>query len=86
MRGGSRWKDPPGEDQANGGTKERAKARLVVIGYTDPDLTEIPRDSPTLAVRSRFTLFALAAMHHWHLYKVDIKTAFLQGEKSEEAI
>ena len=26
----------------------KAKARLVVLGYLDPKITEIPRDSPTL--------------------------------------
>ena len=27
----------------------KAKARLCVLGFQDPDLTEVPRDSPTLS-------------------------------------
>ena len=30
----------------------KAKARLCVLGYQDPDLTEVPRDSPTLSTAS----------------------------------
>ena len=28
------------------------KARLCVLGFQDPDLTEVPRDSPTLSTAS----------------------------------
>ena len=34
----------------------KAKARLVVKGFTDPDLTEISAESPTLNCVSRFSL------------------------------
>ena len=30
----------------------KAKARLCVLGFQDPDLTEVPRDSPTLSAAS----------------------------------
>ena len=30
----------------------KAKARLCVFGFQDPDLTEVPRDSPTLSAAS----------------------------------
>ena len=30
----------------------KAKARLCVLGFQDPDLTEVPRDSPTLSTAS----------------------------------
>ncbi len=53
------------------------------IGYQDPDLVDVPRDSPTLATRTRFVMFALVAATCWPLYKGDIKTAFLTGDKSE---
>ena len=56
---------------------------MVVIGYTDPDLTAIPRDSPTPAVRSRFLMYAIAAACKWRLFKGDINTAFLLGPKDE---
>ena len=78
------WKELPEEEQnVEGEVLRKAKARLVVIGYTDPDLTEIPRDSPTLAVRTRFMMYAIAAASKWKLYKGDIETAFLQGPKDE---
>ena len=78
------WKDPP-EEEAHLSADKRAKARLVVIGYQDPDLTEIPRDSPTLATRTRLVFFAICALLGWSLHKGDIKTAFLTGDKSEAA-
>ena len=31
------------------------------MGFTDPDLVDVPRDSPTLAVRTRYIMFAIAA-------------------------
>ena len=55
----------------------------MVIGYQDPDITEVPRDSPTLATRTRYVMFALTAALCWPLFKGDIKTAFLTGDKSE---
>ena len=30
----------------------KAKARLCMLGFQDPDLTEVPRDSPTLSAAS----------------------------------
>ena len=30
----------------------KATARLCVLGFQDPDLTEVPRDSPTLSAAS----------------------------------
>ena len=55
----------------------------MVIGYTDPDLVDVPRDSPTLSTKARMVLYAIAAANCWTLYKGDIKCAFLQGEKAE---
>ena len=76
------WKDAP--EEAEGKTK-RAKARLVVVGFTDPDLLDVPRDSPTLATRTRFMMFVITAAQCWSLYKGDVKTAFLQGDTNELA-
>ena len=36
------------DQKANGGKMRKAKARLVVLGFQDPQLDTIPRDSPTL--------------------------------------
>ena len=40
-----------------------SKARLCMLGFQDPDLTEVPRDSPTLSAASEG-------------FSGDIKTAF----------
>ena len=76
------WKDPPEEAPDD---PKKAKARLVVLGYTDPDLVDVPGDSPTLSSKARQILYAICAANCWKLCKGDIKTAFLQGEKSEAA-
>ena len=76
------WKDAPEEatDQ-----ERRVKARLVVVGFTDPDLIHVPRDSPTLATPTRYIMFAITAAQSWSLYKGDIQTAFLYGDSNELA-
>ena len=57
----------------------KAKARLVVLGYLDPQITEIPRDSPTLNRHSKMLLLQLIASMSWDLRSFGIKAAFLQG-------
>ena len=44
------------EQQALGGKSRKAKARLVVLGYIDPQLDTIPRDSPTLGRTSKMLI------------------------------
>ena len=68
------WKEDPSQPS---GTK--AKARLVVRGYQDPELDKVSTDSPTLARDSRMLLLQTIASHHWTLQNFDIKTAFLRG-------
>ena len=58
----------------------KAKARLVVLGYLDPKITEVPRDSPTLNRHSKMLLLQLIASMSWDLRSFDIKAAFLQGK------
>ena len=64
------------------GTSRRAKARLVILGYEDPNLTEIPRDSPTLQKESRSLILQYCASQKWGIQSFDIKTAFLRGVPS----
>ena len=54
----------------------KAKARLCVLGFQDPDLTEVPRDSPTLSAASEALIMQWVA-HKYRLISGDIKTAFL---------
>ena len=58
----------------------KAKARLVVLGYMDPKLTEISRDSPTLSKEGRATILQCVASAKFELISFDITTAFLRGK------
>ena len=69
------WKNP----ETEGGPK-RPKARLVVLGFEDPDLATIPNDAPTLGKDARQLLLQKVASNRWKLINFDISTAFLQGK------
>ena len=43
----------------------KAKARLCVLGFQDPDLTEVPRDSPTLSTASEALIMQWVASHKY---------------------
>ena len=60
----------------------RAKARLIVRGFMDPDAWAgtVPTSSPTTTRLSRSILLSLAANMHWPVWTSDIATAFLQGK------
>ena len=62
----------------------KAKARLIIRGFQDPDLMFLQRDSPTLPVCSRNILLSEAARRKWHVEKSDIKTAFLREDMTQE--
>ena len=64
----------------------KPKARLVVLGYLDPDLENIPRDSPTLGRNSRMLILQLIASQAWKLQSFDIKAAFLQGQPQDSRV
>ncbi|CAK0865999.1 unnamed protein product, partial [Prorocentrum cordatum] len=66
------------------GNALRGKARLVVLGFSDPDLLHLRTESPVASRRARQLLLAMAARHKWKLEKADAVTAFLQGETDEE--
>ena len=59
----------------------KAKARLCVVGFQDPDLTEVPRDSPMLSAASEGLIMQWVASHMDRLISGDIKTAFLSGDE-----
>ena len=72
------WKSPePGSD------KPRAKARLVVLGFQDPKLTEVLRDAPTLSKEGRALVLQTIASAKFRLGSFDITTAFLRGKADE---
>ena len=69
------WKAPE-----QGTSERRAKARLVVLGFADPKLTEVARDAPTLSREGRATVLQTIASKRFELGSFDIKTAFLRGK------
>ena len=81
------WKPlDPTDSSANQGRTHKAKARIVVLGYMDPQIEDIPRDSPTLSRSSRMVILQLIASHAWKLQSFDIKAAFLQGQPQENRL
>lgn len=80
------WKDLDPLDAAKEGKSRKAKARLVILGYEDPDITDIPRDSPTLQKESRSLLLQMCASQKWKIRSFDIKTAFLRGSKRDNRV
>ena len=63
--------------------EKKANARTLVKGFTDPGLTEIRSESPTLSRVSRQLILQIAASRAFRLRKVDVKTAFLSGDREE---
>ncbi|CAJ1376507.1 unnamed protein product [Effrenium voratum] len=61
----------------------RAKARIVIVGFADPDLERLPRSSPTMTRRTR-QLMAGMAVKGWSQLKCDAKSAFLQTSRNTE--
>ena len=61
-----------------------AKARIVLIGFEDPDLGEIPTTSPTMSRRTRGLFLTACAIRKWTALKGDVRGAFLQGQESEK--
>ena len=55
-----------------------AKARLVVLGFMAPNLTEVATASPTMSKVGRDLILTLAAGLKLHLKAGDVTSAFLQ--------
>ena len=60
------------------------KARLVARGFEETD--DVISDSPTLTKTSVRSILAIGAMMEWTIETVDIKSAFLQGQKLEREV
>lgn len=69
------------EDKEGNPVGRKAKARLIIRGFEDPNLLHLQRDSPTLSVQSRNLMLSLCAHNRWPIWAGDIKTAFLNGNK-----
>ena len=80
------WKDLDPIDAAKEGKTRKAKARLVILGYMDPNITDIPRDSPTLQKDTRSLLLQYCASRQWKIQSFDVKTAFLRGSRRDDRV
>jgi len=80
------WKpiDEQEKAQLQGTKNHKAKARPVILGYLDPKIAEVPRDSPTLGRHSKMLLLQTIASKGWDLQSFDIKAAFLQGKNQKD--
>jgi len=77
------WK--PIEESLNG-DKHKPKARLVILGYEDPHLESLARDSPTMGRDTRTLIMQYAASSHSRIKSFDIQTAFLRGSRQDGRI
>ena len=62
-------------------SRPNQEPRLYVLGFQDPDLTEVHRDSPTLSAASEALIMQWVASHTYRLISGDIKTAFPSGDE-----
>ena len=61
-----------------------AKARLVVLGYQAPNLTEVQASAPTMNRLSRNVLLMICANQGFDIMSGDVSSAFLQAAQSLE--
>ena len=61
-----------------------AKARLVLQGFTDPDLLKLRSDAPTISKRGRMLFFLACSHFKLQAEKADVVGAFLQSDSTEE--
>ena len=63
--------------------KHKAKARLVILGFEDPQLESLARDSPTVGRDTRMLILQHAASSRHLIQSFDIQTAFLRGSRTD---
>ena len=81
------WLQPSGSSrnkQDEHGVVTRNKARLVAQGFTQIEGLDFGETyAPVARLESICILLAYAAHHHFKLYQIDVKSAFLNGPLSE---
>lgn len=64
----------------------KAKARLVLRGYEDPDVMSLSKASPTASRQARPWLLTTATWKCWIVVGADVKAAFLSGSNFDRII
>jgi hypothetical protein len=80
------WKTIDAIEQQELGMNKKPKARLVILGFEDPFIDTLERDSPTLGRDSRMLALQVIASHQWQVRSFDIRTAFLRGSRQDGRI
>ena len=65
------------------GERIKAKARIVILGYSDPNLLEANTVSPAMSRLSRQLLLNMASVRKWDILCGDVKSAFLQAKSPQ---
>ena len=73
------------ENEQDAPPKYKAKARLVLRGFEDPDLLTMKTAAPTASRLWRMYLIAFASWKGWVILCGDVKTAFLSQTRSTES-
>lgn len=69
------WKEDPSSSSGR-----KAKTRLVVKGFQDPNIDVLNSESPTLTRDARMLLMQTVSSLNWEIQAFDITTAFLRGK------
>ena len=75
------WKPP-----ADGEFQRKAKARLVLRGFQDPDYLSLEKNSPTASKTSKMILLSLTPVLDWTIFCGDVRAAFLSGATFDREI
>ena len=65
--------------------KVKAKARMVILGYSDPSLLDQETSSPAMSRQSKMLFFNYATARRWRVLAGDVKTAFLQAKAPDRS-
>ncbi|CAL1148549.1 unnamed protein product [Cladocopium goreaui] len=80
------WKKPEPQEGQPPSLQRRAKARLVLRGFEDPDLFNLEKTSPTASKSSKMLLLARVPIFGWTLFCGDVRCAFLSGAEFKRNI
>ena len=75
------WKKP--ED---GSLQRKAKARLVLKGFQDPDILSMEKAAPTAGKTAKMLLLSLVPNMNWVVMCGDVRAAFLSGANFDREI